>query len=68
MNDSSAGRVRLLPGQSERGCLESRDVDLITVREADALVKLPEAERKDWQAFWKDYEALMRKAGEAKPR
>ncbi len=44
-----------------------RDPDLATVRD-DALAKLPEAERKDWQAFWKDYERLMRKGGETKPR
>ncbi len=42
----------------------TRDVDLVTVRGADALAKLPEAERKEWQAFWNDYNTLMRKAGE----
>jgi tetratricopeptide (TPR) repeat protein len=45
-----------------------RDPDLATVRDADALAKLPEAERKDWQAFWKEYDALMCKGGETKPR
>ncbi len=44
------------------------DSDLVTVRGADALAKLPEAERKDWHAFWNDYGALMRKGGETKPR
>jgi len=46
----------------------TRDVDLVTVRDADTLAKLPEPERKDWLAFWKDYDALMRKGGETKPR
>jgi tetratricopeptide (TPR) repeat protein len=45
----------------------TRDVDLVTVRGGDALEKLPEAERKGWQAFWNDYDALMRKAGEPSP-
>lgn len=46
----------------------TRDVDLAAVRGADALAKLPEAERKEWQAFWAEYEALMRKADGAQRR
>ncbi len=46
----------------------TRDVDLTSIPEADALAKLPEAERKDWESFWNEYDALMRKGGESKPR
>ncbi len=45
-----------------------RDVDLVSIREALALAKLPEGERKDWESLWKDYDALMRKGGEVKKR
>ncbi len=30
-----------------------RDSDLAGIRDADALAKLPEAERKEWQALWR---------------
>jgi hypothetical protein len=33
------------------------------VREPEALDRLPEAERKGWQAFWADVDALIKKAG-----
>jgi tetratricopeptide (TPR) repeat protein len=46
----------------------TRDTDLATVRGDEALAKLREAERKEWETFWKDYDALMRKGGEMKPR
>jgi hypothetical protein len=45
-----------------------RDPDLATVRDADALTKLPEAERKEWQAIWAQVDALIRETGDAKPR
>ncbi len=45
-----------------------KDPDLSTVRDADALAKLPETERKDWLALWGEVDALMRKAGETKLR
>jgi hypothetical protein len=45
-----------------------KDPDLSKVRDADALAKQLEAERKVWQALWKDYDALIRKAGEMKLR
>jgi serine/threonine-protein kinase len=45
-----------------------KDSDLAAVRGADALAKLPEAERKDWLALWGEVDALTRKAGETKPR
>ncbi len=35
------------------------DPDLAGVREADALARLPEAERKDWQAFWSEVDTLL---------
>ncbi len=44
-----------------------RDPDLATVR-GDAIAKLPEPERKDWQAFWVECETLMGKADEARRR
>ena len=38
------------------------DTDLVSVRGPDALAKLPEAERKDWQKLWADVAALLQKA------
>ena len=38
------------------------DGDLAGVREPEALAKLPEAERKDWQALWDDVALLKRRA------
>jgi hypothetical protein len=29
-----------------------KDVDLASVRDFEALAKLPDADRKDWQALW----------------
>ena len=40
------------------------DAALAGVRDPDALAKLPEAERKDWQSLWADVDALLRRAGE----
>lgn len=34
------------------------------VRGADALAKLPEAERSQWQAFWDEVAALAKRAAE----
>ena len=31
------------------------------VRDADALTKFPEAERNDWQLFWADIDALLKR-------
>jgi hypothetical protein len=39
-----------------------RDNDLAGIREAEALAKLPEAERKEWQALWAEVEALLKRA------
>jgi eukaryotic-like serine/threonine-protein kinase len=40
-----------------------RDSDLAGVRDADGLSKLPEAERKLWQALWIDVDRLLERAG-----
>jgi serine/threonine protein kinase len=45
-----------------------KDTDLVTVRDADAIVSLSAAERTDWQALWESVQALIGKAGENKPR
>ena len=39
------------------------DPDLAGVRDSDALAKLPENERKSWQALWADVDAALKKAG-----
>jgi serine/threonine-protein kinase len=39
-----------------------QDSALAAVRDADALVKLPEAERLEWQKLWQDVEALRQRA------
>jgi hypothetical protein len=41
------------------------DADLAGVRDAAALVRLPEAERAEWKKLWADVEATRKKAGEA---
>jgi serine/threonine protein kinase/Tfp pilus assembly protein PilF len=38
------------------------DTDLAGVRDAAALSKLPEAERKEWQALWADVDRLLKRA------
>jgi serine/threonine-protein kinase len=41
----------------------TEDTDLAGVRDAAALAKLPEAERKEWQALWADVDRLLKQAG-----
>ncbi len=36
------------------------DDDLAGVRDADALAKLPDAERQEWQKLWQEVEALCK--------
>ena len=36
-------------------------MDLIGVRNPDALAKLPEAEQKEWRALWAGVDALLKK-------
>jgi tetratricopeptide (TPR) repeat protein len=43
------------------------DTDLSGVREGEALKKLPEPDRKQWQALWADVEALLKRAGGQAP-
>ena len=40
-----------------------KDTDLSSIRDPEALAKLPEAERTEWQALWADVAALLKKAG-----
>ena len=44
-----------------------KDSDLATVREAESLAKLPDAERKEWEALWADVEAVLKRAQQPKP-
>ena len=39
-----------------------QDNDLAGIREAPALAKLPETERKEWQALWAEVESLLKRA------
>ncbi len=39
-----------------------QDADLAGVRDKEALAKLPEAERKEWQKLWADVAALLEKS------
>ncbi|MFO0957902.1 MAG: serine/threonine-protein kinase [Isosphaeraceae bacterium] len=39
-----------------------KDADLAGIREADSLANLPEDERRSWQAFWEEVEALLKRA------
>ena len=40
-----------------------QQTDLGGVRDNEKLAKLPEAERKEWQAFWAEIDALLKPAG-----
>ncbi len=44
-----------------------KDTDLVSVRHAEGLARLPEAERRDWLALWAEVDALIRKAHEPHP-
>ena len=39
-----------------------RDTDLAGVRDKEALAKLPEAERAEWEKLWTEVAALLKKA------
>jgi tetratricopeptide (TPR) repeat protein len=41
------------------------DPDLAGLRDADALAKLPEAEREPWRKLWADVDALLTKVGDS---
>jgi hypothetical protein len=61
-----AHRLRLLARLV--GELRRRDPDLAGVHAAAAHAKLPEAERKEWQAIWEQVDALIRRGSETKLR
>jgi tetratricopeptide (TPR) repeat protein len=44
-----------------------RDIDFVGVRGAQALGRLPEAERGDWQKLWEEVEALQQRAAISTP-
>jgi tetratricopeptide (TPR) repeat protein len=44
------------------------DTDFAGVRGPDALAKLPEAERKDWEKLWADVADLLRRAADKPPQ
>ena len=44
--------------------LWQQDRDVAGVRGAEALSKLPEGERQDWQKLWQEVEALRKSAQE----
>ena len=43
------------------------DRDLATIRDPEALAKLPEAERNDWQVYWEEVQTLLERAQAPKP-
>jgi len=61
--DKAAGKVSGAVAQRLQHWLQ--DNDFAGVRGPEALAKLPEAEREEWQTLWKDVEALRQRA--AKP-
>ena len=40
-----------------------QDTDLVSVRDAEPLAKLPDEERKAWQQLWADVDSLLTRAG-----
>jgi serine/threonine-protein kinase len=72
-DDLAVWTKRLDGGQREdRALLEKRmrylqaDEDLVSVRDPDALAKLSDAERAEWEKLWRDVEALRKRAAEPK--
>jgi hypothetical protein len=57
----------LASGSGEKAATTERlrrwmtDEDLAGTRDAAALAKLPQAERKEWEAFWAEVKALLGK-------
>ncbi len=45
-----------------------QDGDFASLRDAEALARLPEAERADWQALWAEVDALLARAGAGKTK
>jgi tetratricopeptide (TPR) repeat protein len=64
-----AARAKLLDSQSPPAAALTQelrhwqaDTDLAGVRDPQALAKLPDGERKNWQALWADVDQLLQKA------
>jgi hypothetical protein len=51
------------PKPSLRSFLWRSDAYLPSVREPEALARLPLAERKEWEAFWAEVEAVIKRVG-----
>jgi tetratricopeptide (TPR) repeat protein len=71
-DDLAAWRKRLEGGKPVDRLVSARTMrlwqthpDLASVRDADALARLPEAERARWQQLWQDVNALLKCAEEA---
>ncbi len=67
-----AGQARRLDSADRAAAQQAllhwqEDTDLASLRDAEALAKLPEAERADWQALWAEVESLLKRAQERKP-
>jgi hypothetical protein len=58
--EKSAGKAGPMIAQKMQHWLQ--DNDFAGVRGTDALARLPEAERKEWQKFWEEVEALRQLA------
>jgi serine/threonine protein kinase/Tfp pilus assembly protein PilF len=58
--EKEGDKARAAAAKQLAHCLE--DTDFASVRGPEALAKLPEAERRDWQKLWDDVEALRRRA------
>jgi hypothetical protein len=64
--DKQPDKARPAVAQKMRHWL--RDPDFSGVRGADALAKLPEAERQQWQKLWDDVAETLRRAADRPPQ
>ncbi len=60
--EKSAGKAG--PAIAQRMQHRLQDADFAGVRDAEALARIPEATRKDWQEMWKEVETLRQRAAE----
>jgi hypothetical protein len=60
--EKAADKVAPLIAQRMQHWLQ--DSDFVDVREAEALSRLPESERKEWHKLWEDVEALRQRAAQ----
>jgi hypothetical protein len=63
--ETTTNRTVLDPSTSKECNARSKPPDLAAVR-GNAIAKLPEAERQQWQKLWDDVEALRKRAAEKK--